>query len=156
MPAPNLQWFNGNSSDLIHAANPVELGSIPRGGTQLPLDGLKQKLHLWNDKDSIAGSDTAENIRLNVLPSDGNLNQQAFLGTAGNGFQPMLQARSRGSVNVVDDAQVSWTPVSYNVYLQTGDIPRNAMRQIELRVVVPADALPVDVKQFVMQANYDW
>lgn len=158
MPAPpNLQWYESNSIDLISDTNKVIWKATPRGSTGLPIDIEKISLALWNDKGSILGSFDAKEIQISVIPTDGDIASEIFTGTAGNAFQPMLQVRSRGaSVNIPDDAQTIWTPISYNVFLSIGDMIKDSMRRIELRIAVPLDAASFVNRDFKLAANYTY
>jgi hypothetical protein len=155
MAAPNIQFYEYDDVDMLSELNPIEFGDVPRGSTGIPTDSLKQGVNLWNDRDGIAGSDEAINIRISVLPDDEDLDSEVFVGTEGNGFQPFLEARSKGAVNVSDDAQTDWTPISNDEFLEIGDMPRNSMRRIELRLNIPQDATSFVSKDYRLQVNYE-
>lgn len=155
MAAPNFQFYEYDDVDLISTLNPIDFGDVPRGSQGIPVDTLKQGVNLWNDRDGIAGSEEAVNIRISVLPDDADLNTEVFIGTAGNAFDPFLEARSNGAVNVSDDAQSAWTPISNDEFLEIGDMPRNSMRRIELRLNVPQDAASFVSKNYKLLVNYE-
>lgn len=133
MPAPVIT-FEDDQGTEISSGNKINFGGqIEKGATSSVFS-----VWIWNDKDGLIGSGTAVNPRVFAL-SVGDLSV-IFDGTVINGNVSMLEARSCLALNVAADAQDAWTPIGPAQFLDIGDIPRNAAREIQLRLRVPNDA----------------
>lgn len=133
----NLVMYHENDVTLVSNAAKVEFGSVDPG---LSSDILR--VHLWNDKGGVLGSDTAVTPRLSGLSVPDNVSV-IWNGTVLNGLHSMLEGRSCRAFGVVPDFQTEWSPIGPNEYLVMGNIPSNAMREIELRLRVPVDSPPL-------------
>ena len=138
----------------VDSGNPVAIGEVARGNTGTPTDAQQTYVQVWNDRDGAAASDEAINVSISVVHISGDANHAAFLGTAENGFNSIIEARSAGSIDCSDDAQSSWTPVGPAQLLDIGNIPRQAARFIFLRVRPPSDMDSIDLTEFSVQVNY--
>lgn len=155
MPAIQVKFYEKNSTPgggtQINDLNPILFGTVPRGTTsQAP---GKESIHIWNDKGGILVSSPIVLPKLRAFTLDGGSSSPLFAGTVANGFQPMLQCRSRGAYGVLADAQEAWTPVGPFTPLSIGTIPSNCMREIELRISVPPDAPDLPVTAFIFSLS---
>jgi hypothetical protein len=138
-----------STGTLIDSDNPIEFGDIGAG-----LTSDVQKIHIWNDRGGLDGSDTAESPRLFVLAQPDSI--ATFLdGTALNEYTSMIEARSCGAYNVAADAQTAWTPISQESGLLMGDMPSTGRREVELRIRVPSDSASTILKHFKFRVAYD-
>jgi len=112
-------------------------------------------VHLWNDKGGALGSASATGIKIYIVCSDGSLEHPAFLGTVRNAYKSIIEARSVGGVNVPGDSQSTWTPISPWDFLAIGNMPRNSMRTIELRINPPLDMAEITLTDFFLRVTYD-
>ena len=134
------------SATEYDAGNPIQLLNADIG---IPTDPLS--VDVWNDRDGSAGSTTAYFVKVRAMNDD---DISAILaGTAGNGFQSMLEARSRGAFGVAADNQSAWTPISTAAKLSMGDIPAGCMRTLELRLNVPVDGSTISIKNFFVHVS---
>lgn len=138
MADPAITFFHDDSTPdggtPVDADNPLALGTVEKG---MVSDTIV--LHLWNDKTEEVGSDTAESPRFYAI-SDDDISD-VFAGTASNNFESMLEARSCGAYNAAADQDSEWTPIGPGKYLVLGDMPPGSMREIEIRLNVPIDAV---------------
>lgn len=157
---PGFQFYENDSNligggTVINDANKIEFGYAPVGIVDLPEDAGKRPVHLWNDKGGILGSGSATGIKIYIVSSDGDLEHPAFLGTVRNDFKSIIEARSVGGVNVPGDSQSTWTPISPWDFLTIGNMPRNSMRTIEVRINPPLDMLEITLTDFFLRVTYD-
>jgi len=136
MAVYDLGFYHTNNTP-IDVGNPLAFGRVDPG---MISDVLR--FHIWNDKDGLVGADLAPTPRLFAVSDPDNVGVM-FNGTALNGFKSMLEARSCRAVGVAADQHTEWKPIGPNELLVMGDIPASAMREIEIRLRVPADSGPM-------------
>lgn len=134
MPAPNIIFYHEDDATLVSEADPIAFGRIDPG---MVSDIIT--IHIWNDKGGALVSDTAVAPRLYAVGVPDNVDVM-FNGTALNDNQSMLEGRSCTAIGTPADQHEDWSPIGPNELLQLGDMPYNSMREIELRLRVPADA----------------
>ena len=139
---PVFSFYKSSNGTLITSGNKVDFGNVQKGTTS-PIVSIQ----LWNDKDGGNNSDTAIAPVFFAVSGTGDM-ATVFAGTAGNGLKSMLEARSCGASGTPADAQTDWTPISPTSMLTLGNMPKNTMREIQLRVVVPADAGVLSLRDF--------
>jgi hypothetical protein len=110
-------------------------------------------INIWNDREATMGSGTATAPRLHAVQGDDNPTV-IFNGTTANGNVSMLEARSCAAFGVVADAHTEWTPIGPTEFLDMGDIPAQAMREIELRLNIPIDAANLAISDFTLRVQY--
>ena len=144
MAAPEFTICEAGTTTLYDAGNPIQLLNADKGIPSAPLT-----VDLWNDRTLSAGSDTAVNIEIYAANDDDI--SVIFDGTTKNGFQSMLECRSRlASSGVPADLQDNWTPISPGSTLPIGDMPAGTKRTLELRLNPPTDASTVTLKDFFL------
>lgn len=158
MVAPSFEFYESDSTPgsgtPITSGNKIEFGAVPIGAVSLPTEIPKQQIHLWNDKGSLLNSDTATNIKVYAVASDGDDNDEIFTGTDLSDDLPFLEARSTGAFNTPADAQSGWTPIGPGEFLDIGDMPKNSRRTIELRLNTPNDATSKSLEDFELRVSY--
>lgn len=151
MPAPVMTLFLGGSTATtgtqVSSGNPLSLGLQAKGVASTPVT-----VDLWNDRGGGTGSDTATSVTLSSVNGVDDASA-IFNGTAGNGFQSMLEARSVGASGVSGDYQTVWSPLGPAASLSMGNIPSNAKRIIEVRLNIPQDAPDIDLKTFTLRVQ---
>lgn len=158
--APEFQFYENDSNligggTVINDANKIDFGFAPVGLIDTPEDSGKRPVHLWNDKGGLLNAGSATGIKIYIVSSDGDLEHPAFLGTVRNGNESVIEARSVDGVNVPGDSQQDWTPISPWDFLEIGNMPRNSMRTIEIRVNPPLDMNEIDLTDFFLRVTYD-
>lgn len=150
MPAPLFVFFENDSTPtggtIINNVNPINLGLVQKGTITSIVT-----IHVWNGKNDLT-LDTAIAPRLYATNGPGNA-AALFNGTALNGFQSMLEARSCGAFNTPADQHQSWIPIKPTNMLQMGDMPTNSMREVELRLNVPIDSPDISLINFSLQVS---
>ena len=130
MAAPKLRFYD--SGDVAEAST---LTFAPTAGTPT----AAQELHLWNDEDGTAGSDTATEVRITALArtqGDTNYTQNDEVLTSG-----WLEVRAIGANGTGISVQTtSWQRIGNGRYLYLLDIPAECNRELEFRLNVPASA----------------
>lgn len=137
MTAPVFSLYKTLDGSLVTSGNKILFGNA--GNVQKGQTSDIVSTQLWNDKGGGNNSDTAVAPLFFAVSGTGDMSA-VFAGTAGNGFKSMLQARSCKATGVAADAQTDWTPIGPAATLVLGNMPKNSMREIQLRVVVPTDA----------------
>lgn len=132
----------------VSSGNPVDFGLIEKGSISDTI-----RINIWNDRDGSMGSDTAVAPRLHAVQGDDNP-LTIFNGTTANGNVSMLEARSCGAYGVVADQHQEWYPIGPTEFLDMGDIPAGAMRQIELRLNIPIDAANLAINDFTLRVQF--
>lgn len=155
MPAVQVKFYEKDSTPgggtQIGTSNPIAFGTIPRGAISQAAG--KETIHVWNDKGGSLSSATIATPKLRAFTSDGGSSSVLFAGTAYNGFQSMLECRSRGAYGVLADAQEVWTPVGPFTPMSMGSLPSNCMREIEMRMNVPPDAPDLLFTDFLLSLS---
>lgn len=150
MPAPVLTICEAGSDTSTateyDAGNPIEFLNVDKG-----IPSAVLTIDIWNDRDGLAGSDLAVAPQLYTVDDDDL--SAVWAGTATNGFQSMLEARSCGAVGAAADMQTDWTPISPTDLLILGDIPAGAKRLIEIRLNPPVDAPTVALSDFFLRVS---
>lgn len=150
MTAPVFSLYKSADGTLITAGNKVIFGTA--GNVQKGATSPIASVQLWNDKGGSNNSDTAIAPLFFAVSGSGDLTA-VFAGTAANGLKSMVQARSCGATGVAADAQSAWTPIGPAAMLVLGNMPKNSMREIQLRVVVPPDATDLSLRDFSLRVT---
>lgn len=137
MAVYNFVWYHEDDATLVSDANPIDFNRLDPGMTSEIFP-----VHLWNDKGSVVGADTAPTPRIYSVIGPDDVSA-IFTGTTLNGFKSFLEARSCRAFGVVADLHTAWTPIGPNQILMIGNMPPNSMREIELRWRIPVDAAPL-------------
>jgi len=127
----------------VSSGNPIDFGRVEKGVISPTI-----VIHIWNGKGDPSAA-TAIGPRLYAVNGSGDATK-IFNGTPYNGHHSMLESRSCGSFNVAADQDTEWVPISPTALMQMGDIPTNAMREIELRMNVPLDSPTIDLTSFML------
>jgi len=151
-----VTWFQVGSTPVagteVLEGNPIEFGTLEPGQISTP-DSDYYPVNLWNGRNvGTASTMTSVTLGLSVVSGSGNT-AQLYTGTAGNNYQPMLEAYSNGAYGCADDGQTNWTAIGNGTRLSIGNVPTNCMRQIYYRLNIPYDA---DAVEFVAQPDVQY
>lgn len=146
MADPNLELYDTNEV-LISSGNKIAFGQVEKGTKSTTF-----KTRLYNDKGKALGSDIAVSPLIAAISSPDDISV-ILNGTPFNGSKSMLEARSCGASGVAADQDADWTPISQTDYLQVGDIPAGAYREIWFRLNVPLDAGDLAASDFTVRIN---
>lgn len=133
MAAVSFSMYDSDDN-AVNSGNKIDFGLVQKSKTS-----AIKKVKVWNDRNGTLGSVNADAPKIHAVPATGNPST-IFTGTESNGFNSMLEARSCGGENVSGDAQTNWSPIRDDQFLSMGFIPKNAAREIEIRLNVPYDA----------------
>jgi len=140
MADPVLEFYEDDGFTVIDSENPLSFGLASKGGIALPTKEAQYPIQIWNDKGGGAGSVEMQNVKIGIKDSLGGNTGEFILGTALNGNQPFMEARSDGATGTTDDAQGTFEAVGGDTFRDIGNIPANSGRDIFLRLNIPADA----------------
>lgn len=150
MVLPVFSLYKSIDGTLINSGNKVVFGS--GGNVQKGTTSEIISVQLWNDKGGGNNSDTAIAPHFFAVSGTGDI-AAIFAGTPSNGLVSMLQARSCGASGVAADAQSAWTAISNAISLILGDMPKNSMRELQVRLVIPPDAVNLSVRDFAFRVT---
>lgn len=150
MVAPVFSIYKTLDGSLVNSGNKISFGNV--GNVQKGQTSDIVSVQLWNDKGGGNNSDTAIAPLFFAVSGTGDMSA-VFAGTVANGLVSMLQARSCGASGVAADAQSDWTPISPGSSLILGNMPKNSMRELQLRVAVPSDAAVLSLRDFSFRVS---
>lgn len=118
-----------DGDSIINAGNKLQLGSVISGTTSQIVSTW-----LWLDRGSLYGESA---VSVFVLADAGGV---LLTGTNNNGFTSMLEARSRGSIDIPSDNHEAWIKICRDSLLEIGLMISGTARNIEFRISAPYDA----------------
>ncbi|MBZ2167018.1 hypothetical protein [Methanobacterium spitsbergense] len=132
MADPVVSFYKEDDITELNDLNPEDHGSAIIGSESEP-----QIIHIWNDKEAVAGSTPMYNVKIKVVTE--------LLGDSGgeNADGAELVEESWGYIKSITNEDVEYTQIGAGTEFIIGEIDSDNFVSIELKIDVPSDATPI-------------